>query len=154
MSFSLQPEATAAASRRSERTRQEPVRLQAEQESEALSRHEAADVEAALLLSLQGDDEVGDDEVEIEAAASDEEESSGEEEEKKIEPAAPVGWYTPAALHARPLMARHIAVGTPMRLPAEYTRLRLLQLFLSPDLMDSWAHLTNGAAGAAWLRGA
>lgn len=150
MSFSLQPESTAPSVRRGERTRQEPVRLQAEQEGEALSRIEAADIEAALLLSLQGDDDVGDDQVAIAAAPSDGEESEEEEEEKKIEPAAAEGWYIPAALHAPPLMSRHIAVGTPMRLPAEYTRLRLLQLFLTPELMDSWAYLTNAAGGAAW----
>jgi hypothetical protein len=63
--------------------RQEPIRLQAEQEGEALSRDEAADVEAALLLSLQGDDEKGEDAVDIAAASSEEEDSSDEEEEKK-----------------------------------------------------------------------
>ena len=52
MSFSLHAEADAPAARRSERARQEPVRLQSEQEGEALSRHEAADVEAALLNIL------------------------------------------------------------------------------------------------------
>ena len=60
MSFSLHaepPAAAAATHRRSARERQEPVRLQAEQEGEALARDEAADVEAALLLSLQDDDE-------------------------------------------------------------------------------------------------
>jgi hypothetical protein len=150
MSFSLQPEVDATASRRSERTRQEPVRLQAEQEGEVLSRSEAADMEAALLLSLQGDDEVADDDVHLEVAPSEQDESSEEEEEKKVVTAAAAGWYIPAALHAPPLMARHIAVGAPMRLPAEYTRLRILQLFLSPELMDSWAHLTNAAAGATW----
>lgn len=150
MSFSLQPESTAASVRRGERTRQEPVRLQAEQEGEALSRIEAADIEAALLLSLQPQEEEGSDEVEIAAAPSDGEESEEDEEEKKIEPAAAEGWYIPAALHAPPLMSRHIAVGTPMRMPAEYRRLCLLQLFLTPELMDSWAHLTNAAAGAAW----
>lgn len=150
MSFSLKSESTTAASRRSERTRQEPVRLQAEQEGEVLSRSEAADMEATLLLSLQGDDEMGDDNVNLEVAPSDHDESSDEEEEKKVEPAAAVGWYIPAALRAPLLMARHVAVGVPMRLPAEYTRLRLLQLFLTPELIESWSHLTNAAAGAAW----
>jgi hypothetical protein len=150
MSFSLHAEAAASAPRRGERVRQEPVRLQAEQEGEVLARDEAADLEAALLLSLQADDELGADAVEIAAAPSDEESASDEEEEKQVVPAAAAGWYTPAALHAPPLMARHVAVGAPMRLPAELTRLRLLQLFLTPELTDSWAHLTNTAAGAAW----
>jgi hypothetical protein len=48
-------------------------------------------------------------------------------------------------------MARHIAVGAPMRLPAPVSRLSLLQLFLTPDLITSWAQLSNAAAGAAWL---
>ena len=60
MSFSLLPAeadaaATSAPRRRSARERQEPISLQAEQEGEYLARGEAADVEAALLLSLQGD---------------------------------------------------------------------------------------------------
>jgi hypothetical protein len=150
MSFSLHAEADAPPPRRGTRERQEPVRLQAEQEGEALSRDEAADIEAALLLSLQEDDVSGEDAVAIAAAASDEEGSSDEEEEKQAIPAAAAGWYTPAALHEPPRMSRHIAVGAPMRLPAEVRRLSLLQLFLTPDLMDAWAHLTNATAGAAW----
>jgi hypothetical protein len=47
-------------------------------------------------------------------------------------------------------MARHVTVGAPMRLPAAVTRLHFLQLFLTPALMESWAQLTNAAAGAAW----
>jgi hypothetical protein len=150
MSFSLHAEADAPSHRRSTRERQEPIRLQAEQEGEALSRDEAADVEAALLLSLQEDDESSEDAVDIAAAASDEEGPSDEEEEKQVLPAAVAGWYIPAALHEPPRMARHIAVGAPMRLPSEISRLSLLQLLLTPDLMDSWAHLTNASAGAAW----
>lgn len=149
MSYSLHAEADAPPPRRGERVRQEPIRLQAEQEGEALSRDEAADVEAALLLSLQGDDEKGEDAVDI-AAASSEEGSSDDEEEKKAEPADPAGWFVPAALREPPRMARHIAVGAPMRLPAPVSRLSLLQLFLTPDLMTSWAQLSNAAAGAAW----
>ena len=150
MSFSLHAEASAPAPRRGERVRQEPVRLQAEQEGEALARDEAADVEAALLLSLQGDDESGEDAVEIAAAASEDEGSADEEEEKEVVPAAAAGWYIPASLQAPPRMARHVAAGAPMRLPAECMRLRLLQLFLTTELMESWAQLTNAAAGAAW----
>jgi hypothetical protein len=150
MSFSLHAEADAPPPRRGARERQEPVRLQAEQEGEALSRDEAADMEAALLLSLQEGEEAAADDVDLEAAPSDEEQSEEEEEEKQVVPAAAAGWYIPAALHAPPLMARHVAVGAPMRLPDECTRLRLLQLFLTPALTDSWAHLTNTAAGAAW----
>ena len=66
MSLSLHAEpaaAAAAASRHSSRQRQEPFRLQAEQEGEVLSRSEAADVEAALLLSLQDDDADGTEEL-------------------------------------------------------------------------------------------
>jgi hypothetical protein len=150
MSFSLQAEADALVPRRGERVRQEPIRLQAEQEGEALARDEAADLEAALLLSLQEDDESGEDAVDIAAAESDEERSSDEEEEKKLAPDAPAGWFIPAHLREPPPMGRHVAVGAPMRLPAPISRLGLLQLFLTPDLMDSWAHLTNAAAGAAW----
>ena len=150
MSFSLHAEADAPVPRRGERVRQEPIRLQAEQEGEALSRDEAADVEAALLLSLQEDDEKGEDAVDIAAASSEEEDSSEEEEEKKAAPAAPGEWHTPAPLREPPQMARHIAVGAPMRLPAPVGRLSLLQLFLTPDLITSWALLSNAAAGAAW----
>ena len=150
MSFSLHAEADAPVPRRGERVRQEPIRLQAEQEGEALSRDEAADVEAALLLSLQEDDEKGEDAVDIAAASSEEEDSSDEEEEKKAAPAAPGEWHTPASLREPPQMARHIAVGAPMRLPAPVSRLSLLQLFLTPDLITSWAQLSNAAAGAAW----
>lgn len=157
MSFSLQaeaglspPAAAAAPSRRSGRERQAPVSLQAEQEGEYLSRVEAADVEAALLLSLQDDEEAAPDDVDIAAAPSDEEQSEDEEEEKKVEPAAAAGWFVPAHLREPPRMARHVAAGAPMRLPAAVTRLQYLQLFLTPELMESWAHLTNAAAGAAW----
>jgi hypothetical protein len=132
------------------RERQEPVRLQAEQEGEALARDEAADVEAALLLSLQDQEEAAPDDVDIAAAPSDDEQSEEEEEEKKVEPAAAEGWCIPAALHEPPRMARHVAVGSPMRLPESVTRLRFLQLFLTPALMESWAQLTNAAAGAEW----
>ena len=132
------------------RERQEPVRLQAEQEGEALARDEAADMAAALLASLQEDQEAAPDDVALAAADSDDEHSEEEEEEKKVEPAAAEGWYIPVALHAPPRMARHVAAGAPMRLPAECTRLRLLQLFLTTELMESWAQLTNAAAGAAW----
>jgi hypothetical protein len=143
-------EADAPGARRSERARQEPVRLQAEQEGEALSRHEAADVEAALLLSLQEGEEAASDDVDLEAAPSDEEQSEEEEEEKQAAPAAPGAWHTPAVLREPPRMARHVAVGAPMRLPAAVSRLSLLQLFLTPALTESWAQLTNAAAGAAW----
>ena len=93
--------------------RQEPVRLQAEQEGEALSRHEAADVEAALLLSLQEGEEAASDDVDLEAAPSDDEQSEEEEEEKQAAPAAPGAWHTPV-LREPPRMARHVAVGAPM----------------------------------------
>jgi hypothetical protein len=150
MSFSLHAEAESAAARRSTRERQEPVRLQAEQEGEALSRHEAADVEAALLLSLQEGEEAAADDVDLEAASSEDEGSSGDEEEKQAAPAAAAEWHMPAALREPPRMARHVAVGVPMRLPGAISRLSLLQLFLTPALTESWAQLTNGAAGAAW----
>jgi hypothetical protein len=136
MSLSLHAEAAASPPRRSGRARQEPVRLQAEQEGEALSRHEAADVDAALLLSLQEQDELSPDAVELAGARSDDDSSSDAEEEKEVEPAAPAGWYIPAVLHAPPCMARHIAVGAPLRLPASLSRLHLLRLFLTPALMD------------------
>ena len=153
MSFSLHAEpaaAAAAAPRRSARERQEPVRLQSEQEGEALCRDEAADVEAALLLSLQEEDEKAPDDVELAAADSQEEDSSDEEDEKKGEPAGVAEWHVPAALREPPLMARHVAAGAPMRLPAVASRLQHLQLFLTPALLGSWAHLTNSAGGAAW----
>lgn len=150
MSYSLHAEADAPPPRRGERVRQEPIRLQAEQEGEALSRDEAADVEAALLLSLQDDDEKGEDAVDIASVSSSEEGSEEDEEEKKAEPADPAGWFVPAALREPPRMARHIAVGAPMRLPAPVSRLSLLQLFLTPDIMTSWAQLSNAAAGADW----
>src|SRR5680860_826958 len=153
MSWSLEEEAEGTSPppvRRSIRERQEPVRLQAEQEGEALSRDEAADVEVALLLSLQGDDEKGEDAVDIASAPSDEEGSSGDEEEKQAAPAAAGAWHAPAVLLKPPRMARHVAVGAPMRLPASVGRLSFLRLFLTPALMDSWAQLTNAAAGAAW----
>lgn len=150
MSFSLHAEADEPAPRRSERARQEPVRLQAEQEGEALARVEAADVEAALLLSLEGDDEAASDDVDLEAAPSDEEGSSDDEEEKKAAPIAAAEWHIPGVLREPPRMARHVSVGAPMRLPHELTRLSCLRLFLTPALTDSWAQLTNAAAGAAW----
>ena len=153
MSFSLHAEPAAAAAagpRRSMRERQEPVRLQSEQEGEALMRDEEADVRAALILSQQEDDEWAEDEVDISEAPSEEEEEEKEEEEKKVEPAAALGWSAPVRLREPPLMARHVAIGTPMRLPAAITRLSLLQLYLSPALLDKWAQLTNAAAGAVW----
>ena len=82
------------------RERQEPVRLQAEQEGEALARDEAADMAAALLAFLQEDQEAAPDDVALAAADSDDEHSEEEEEEKKVEPAAAEGWYIPVALHA------------------------------------------------------
>src|SRR4051812_41484560 len=108
MSYSLHAEADAPAARRSERARQEPVRLQSEQEGEALSRHEAADVEAALLLSLQEGEEAASDDVDLEAAPSDDEQSEEEEEEKQAAPAAPGAWHTPAVLREPPRMAHHV----------------------------------------------
>jgi Transposase IS4 len=150
MSFSLHAEADAPQHRRSARERQEPVRLQAEQEGEALSRDEAADVAAALLLSMQPEAEEAEDDVDLEAAPSDDEQSEAEEEEKKVVPPAADGWNIPAALRQPPLMARRINTGVPMRLPARVSRLSLLQLFLTPELMTSWAQLTNVAADAAW----
>lgn len=150
MSFSLHAEADAPAARRSTRAREEPVRLQAEQEGEALSRAEAADVEAALLLSLQEEDDGAPDAVALAVQPSDDEDSSEDEEEKKAAPAAAAEWHIAAVLREPPLMARHVAVGAPMRLPDEMTRLTLLQLFLTPALLDSWAQLTNTASGAAW----
>jgi hypothetical protein len=150
MSFSLQAEADSPPPRRSARERQEPVRLQAEQEGEALSRDEAADVEAALLLSLQQEEDEAEDAVDLEVALSDDEEPEEEKEEKKGEPPAADEWDTPDPLRQPPRMARHVATGAPMRLPAQISRLNLLQLFLSPELLASWAQLTNAAAGAAW----
>ncbi len=153
MSWSLHAEAEGSPpppARRGTRERQEPVRLQAEQEGEALARDEAADVEAALLLSLQEQDEAAPDDVDLAAAPSDEERSSDEEDEKKASPAAPGEWHIPAALREPPLMARRVAAGAPMRLPASLTRLHFLQLFLTPALMESWAQLTNATAGAEW----
>jgi hypothetical protein len=150
MSLSLHAEADASSARRSGRERQEPVRWQAEQEGEALARDEAADVEAALLLSLQEQEEAAPDDVDLEAAPSDGEQSEGEEEEKKAAPAAPAGWHSPANLREPPRMSRRIAVGTAMRLPASDSRLQYLQLFLTPELLQSWAQLTNSTAGAAW----
>jgi hypothetical protein len=150
MSLSLHAEAGAPPPRRGTRARQEPVRLQAEQEGEALARDEAADVDAALLLSLQPEPDLADDDVDLEVAPSDDEESEEEKEEKKAEPPAADEWHTPAPLRQPPRMARHVATGAPMRLPAQISRLSLLQLFLSPELLTSWAQLTNAAAGAAW----
>jgi len=149
MSLSLHAEADAPGPRRSGRERQEPVRLQAEQEGEALSRDEAADVEAALLLSLQEPEEAAPDEVDLEAAPSDED-LSEEEEEKKAAPGQPAGWHIPADLREPPRMSRRVAAGAAMRLPASDSRLRYLQLFLTPELLQSWAQLTNSTAGAAW----
>jgi hypothetical protein len=128
--------------------------LQAEQEGEYLSRAEAADMDAALLLSLQ-DEEAESDEVEIEAAPSDEEEEEeekkGGEEEKK---APPADWHTPASAHLRaPIpLPLHVAVGVPRRIAHGplATRLKMLQLFLSPALMNTWAELTNAAAHVGW----
>jgi hypothetical protein len=150
MSFSLHAEADEPEPRRSERARQEPVRLQSEQEGEALARDEAADVEAALLLSLQPEADLAADDVDLDAAPSEDDSSSGDEEEKQAAPAAAAEWHVPAVLREPPRMARHVAVGAPMRLPASVSRLSLLQLFLTPELMDSWALLTNVAGGAAW----
>jgi len=159
MSFSLHAEpaaAAASASRRSERERQQPVRLQAEQEGEALSRHEAADVEAALLLSLQEDDEAADDDVEIGAVESDEEEAVDEEEKEEKKEVDPHAWHTPAAAMLRaPLpLPVHAAVGSPRRLGGggNPTRLQLLQLFLTADLVDSWVDLTNAAGPVGWAQ--
>ena len=75
-------------------------------------------MEAALLLSLQEGEEAAADDVDLEAAPSDEEQSEDEEEEKEAAPAAPGEWHIPAALREPPRMARHVAVGAPMRLPA------------------------------------
>ena len=107
-------------------------------------------MEAVLLLSLQDHDEAAPDDVDLEAVPSDEVESEEEDQEKQAAPAAAGAWHTPAVLREPPRMARHVADGAPMRLPAAISRLSLLQLFLTPVLTDSWAQLTNAAAGAAW----
>lgn len=160
MSFSLQVEAEAAASsadaRRGRRQRQQPVTLQAEQEVEALSRMERADVEAALLLSLQEDDAADAEAVEIravESEAEDEEEEEGKEEKKEVDTQQ---WHTPAAAVLRapiPLSLR-ASVGSPRRLGGggNPARLQLLQLFLTPDLIDCWADLANAAAPVGWIK--
>lgn len=153
MSWSLQaaPEsAHPSLLRRGARERQEPVRLQAEQEGEALARDEAADVEAALLLSLQEQEEVPPDAVDLAAAASSDEEEEEEEEEKKVEPAASAGWFVPVHLREPPPMSRHVAVGAAMKLPGSLSPLSLLRLFLTSELVESWVQLTNAAGGAAW----
>jgi len=162
MSYSLHAEPAAAASsplpsqaRRSERQRQAPITLQSEQENIYLEQAEAADVEAALLLSLQEPDEAAPDEVQIEAALSEDEESAEEEEEKEeMKDAHPHDWHAPAAERLRapfPLPLR-VAVGQPRRIigAGRATRLQLLRLFLTPDLVNSWAELTNAAAHVDW----
>jgi hypothetical protein len=111
--------------------------LQAEQEGEALSRDEAADVEAALLLSLQEQEEAAPDDVDLEAAPSDEEQPEEEEEEKKAAPAAPAGWSIPRNLREPPRMSRRVAVGAAMRLPASVARLQYLQLFRSQKVLTA-----------------
>lgn len=162
MSFSLHAEAAAASSsplsspsRRSDRQRQTPITLQSEQENIFLERAEAADVEAALLLSLQEPDDAEPDEVEIEAAQSDDEENGEEEEEKEeMKEHHPHDWHAPAAerlLAPFPLPLR-VAAGQPRHIngASRATRLQLLQLFLTPNLVNSWAELTNAAAHVDW----
>jgi hypothetical protein len=170
-SFSLhaEPAAEAAAAaaaapsqgevRRGTRQRQEPIRLQSEQEGEALSRAEEADIQAALLLSLQAEDDSGE-EVEIAAAESDEEAEEEAEEGKKeeIKEADPHDWHapTPGRLFAPFPLPLHDAAGQPRRLHGvgvpghPPTRLQLLQLFLTHDLLRSWVGLTNTAAPVGW----
>ena len=160
MSFSLQVEAKEAAAstnaRRGLRQRQQPLTLQAEQEVEVLSRMERADVEAALLLSLHEEDAVDAEAVEIRAVESDEEEDEDEQEKEEKKEADPLDWNTPAhALLRAPVpLPVHASVGSPRRLGGEGhpTRLQLLQLFLRPDLVESWADLTNAAAPYEWLK--
>jgi hypothetical protein len=158
MSFSLQVESEAAAApadaSSGRRQRQQPVTLQAEQEAEALSRMERADVQAALLLSLQEEEEAAADDVEIHAVESDEEEEV--EEEEKEEKKDTSEWHTPAAavLRAPIPLSLHASVGSARRIGGggNPTRLQLLQLFLTPDLIDSWADLTNAAAPHEWSK--
>ena len=161
MSFSLHAEAAATISppprRRTGRDRQAPMSLQAEQEGEYFARAEAADVEAALLLSLQEQEDVEPDAVEIRAVLSDEDDEGEEEEEKEEKKEAhPLDWHTPlSALLRAPLpLPLHVAVGIPRRIGAAVhpTRLQLLQLFLTADLVDSWAELTNAAAPVGWTK--
>jgi hypothetical protein len=162
MSSSLRAAPAAAAAsplssqtRSSNRQRQAPITLQAEQESVYLERAEAADVEAALLLSLQESEDVEPDEVQIEAALSDDEESGEEEEQKEeMKEAHPHDWHVPTAerlLAPFPLPLR-AAVGQPRRVTGagRSTPLHLLQLFLTPELVNSWAELTNAAAHVGW----
>lgn len=47
-------------------------------------------------------------------------------------------------------MSRRVAVGAAMRLPASDSRLQYLQLFLTPELLQSWAQLTDDALGRGW----
>ena len=153
MSFSLHAEPATEADagpRRSARERQEPVRLQSEQEGDVLSRDEAADIRAAIILSQQEGEEAPDAVQIVDLDSEKEEEEEEEEEEKKGEPASELGWFDPARLRTPPPMSRFERFGAPMRLPAVLSRLSLLQLFLTDELLQSWAHLTNDTAGAAW----
>ena len=161
MSFSLHAETAASSSsplsspsRRSDRQRQTPITLQSEQENIFLERAEAADVEAALLLSLQEPDDAEPDEVEIEAALSEDENEEEEEEKDEMKEAHQHDWHAPTSerlLAPFPLPLR-VAAGQPRHImgAGRATRLQLLQLFLTPNLSNSWVSLTNAAAHVGW----
>jgi len=102
------------------------------------------------LRSLQDPDEEAPDDVFIFSADSDQEQLQEDEEEEKVEPTASEEWNVSAVLRQPPRMASHMTIGQPAQLPAAMTRLSLLQLFLTRDLLDTWAQLTHAAAGATW----
>ena len=156
---SASAEAAAAANppRRSARSHQEPVRLQSEQEGEALARMGEADLHAVLLLSMSDEAEVGD---EIELSSPDSEEEEEEEEppprageHKSPPPPADSGWRVPPRLDPPPLLPRHPFPSEPLHLPPHHpppTPLSFLQLFINQVLLNQWVSLTNQRGGPSF----
>lgn len=142
--------ASAASTRHSPRTRQQPLTLAEEQAASVLSRMEQRDVAAALRSSLASswDSEDEDDEP---VAEPDEEEDEAQKEEKEAAPAVHAeqgGWSMELHDIVIPLpRLRHLQNRPP---PADATAFQLLQHFLPQQLMNEFAQHTNSTAPQDW----
>jgi hypothetical protein len=146
-------ESSAPLTRRSSRHHQEPIRFQAEQETESYLNAEQSALDAALVLSLfDAEEELNDVIIHSpEPVVDDFDEQldmihSQQREEKSNSLPSPLNWHIPPVLQAPALMSRRVLVGTPLHLPfheMEPTPLSFLQLFLTPTLLTQWSQLTN-----------
>lgn len=142
-------ETSAASTRHSARTRQQPLSLAEEQAASALSQLEQRDVAAALRLSLQdswdSDEEKSGSGSDAAAVSS----SSDEEEEKKGGAPAEQKEEWTSVLHDIELPLPRLRHER-QPLPLDETPLQLLQRFLPRSLMEEFAQHTNAAAPHGW----